>query len=123
MMNKKILVCDDDADILEMLVMLLENYGYEVISEHHSFNVLKAIDTEKPGLLIVDLWMPVMSGDEIVKQLRSYPKTQFLPVIVMSACIDGKQTATAAGASHFISKPFDIFNLLAKVEQYYAQAS
>lgn len=123
MMNRKILVCDDNADILEMLVMLLENYGYDVVSEHNSFNVFNVVNKENPGLLIVDLWMPVMSGDEVVKQLRNYPKTQFLPVIVMSACIDGKQTATAAGASHFISKPFDIFNLLEKVEQFYAQAS
>ncbi|RYE23085.1 MAG: response regulator transcription factor [Sphingobacteriaceae bacterium] len=123
MVNKKILVCDDDADILEMLVMLLETYGYDVVGELKSPNVFKAIIKENPGLLIVDLWMPLMSGDEVIKQLRKFPETRSLPIIVTSACIDGLQTAQAAGASYFISKPFDIFNLLAKVEQYYAQAS
>ncbi|MGI4749131.1 MAG: response regulator [Janthinobacterium lividum] len=123
MMNKKILVCDDDVDILEMLVLLLETYGYDVISESKSPNVFDTIAKENPGLLIVDLWMPLMSGDLVIKQLRNFSETKYLPIIMISACMDGQQTAAIAGASHFISKPFDIFNLLDKVEQYYAQAS
>ncbi|MGI4804244.1 MAG: response regulator [Janthinobacterium lividum] len=122
-MNKKILVCDDNTDILEMLVLLLETSGYDVISESKSPNIFNIIAEENPGLVIVDLWMPMLPGDIIVKQLRTVPATQFLPVIVISACIDGQKMAEAAGATHFISKPFDIFNLLDKVEQYYAQAS
>lgn len=122
-MNKKILVCDDNTDILEMLVLLLETSGYDVISENKSPNIFNIIAEENPGLVIVDLWMPMLPGDKIIKQLRTVPATQSLPVIVISACIDGQQMAEAAGATHFISKPFDIFNLLDKVEQYYAQAS
>ncbi len=64
-----------------------------------------------------------MSGDEVVKRLRKSPGTESLPVIVISASMNGSQTAYQAGASHFISKPFDIFNLISKVEEYYLQAS
>ncbi len=122
-MNKTILVCDDNQDILEMLVLVLESYGYNAIGENCSPKLFNIIAKERPGLVIIDLWMPLMSGDEVVKQLRKSPETKLLPVIVISACIDGRQTAHQAGASHFISKPFDIFNLIAKVEQFYAQAS
>ena len=82
--------------------------------------MLKTIEKVHPGLVIIDLWMPEMTGDEVVKQLRKKPETCNLPVIVISASIDGKQTADNAGATHFISKPFDIYNLINKVEEYYA---
>ncbi|MVN21366.1 response regulator [Mucilaginibacter arboris] len=123
MVNKTILVCDDDQDILEMLVFVLETYGYRAVAESNSPNMFNAIKKEHPGLVIIDLWMPLMTGDEVVKQLRKSPETERLPVIVISANIDGKETADNAGANHFISKPFDIVNLIDKVEEYYAQAS
>jgi len=122
-MNKTILVCDDDQDILEMLVLVLETYGYHAVAENNSPNLFNAIKKEHPGLVIIDLWMPLMSGDEVVKQLRKSPETADLPVIVISASMDGQETADNAGANHFISKPFDILNLINKVEHYYAQAS
>lgn len=122
-MNKTILVCDDDQDILEMIVLVLETYGYNVVAENCSPNVFNSINKSHPGLVIIDLRMPLMSGDEVVKQLRKCSETEHLPVIVISANIDGQQTAKNAGANHFISKPFDIVNLIDKIEQYYAQAS
>lgn len=122
-MNKTILVCDDDQDILEMIVLVLESYGYNAIGESCSPNLFSVIANTHPGLVIIDLWMPLMTGDEIVKKLRESPETKHLPVIVVSACLNGKETAANAGANHFISKPFDIFNLIARVEQFYAQAS
>lgn len=122
-MNKTILVCDDDQDILEMLVLVLETYGYHAVAENSSPNLFNAINREHPGLVIIDLWMPLMTGDEVVKKLRQCSETENLPVIVISASMDGKEKADGAGANHFISKPFDIINLIDKVEQYYAQAS
>ena len=122
-MNKKILVCDDDKDILEMLVLVLETQGYQVIGESNSSKLFNIIKDEHPGLMIIDLWMPLMAGDEGVKKLRKSPETNHLPIIVISACMHGEETATNAGASCFMSKPFDIFSLVDKVEQYYAQAS
>ncbi|MGI4021666.1 MAG: response regulator [Janthinobacterium lividum] len=121
-MNKTILVCDDDQDILDMIVLVLETYGYHAVGEISSPNLFNAIKREHPGLIIIDLRMPLMSGDEVVKQLRQSPETKHLPVIVISANMDGKETAANAGANYFISKPFDIVNLIDKVELYYARA-
>jgi CheY-like chemotaxis protein len=121
-MNKTILVCDDDQGILDMIVLVLKTQGYRAIGEINSPNLFNMIEKEHPGLVIIDLRMPLMSGDEIIKVLRRSPNTQNLPIIVTSANINGKEMAADAGANHFISKPFDIFNLIDKVEQYYAQA-
>lgn len=120
MNNKTVLVCDDDQGILEMLVLVLESYGYDAVAETNSPNMFNTIEKVHPGLVIIDLWMPKMTGDEVVKQLRKKPETHDLPIIVISASIDGKQMADKAGATHFISKPFDIFNLIDKVEEYYS---
>jgi len=121
-MNKTILVCDDNQDILEMIVLVLETHGYHAIAESNSPNLFNIIKKEHPCLVIIDLCMPLMTGDEVVKILRKSPETQDLPVIVLSASVGGKETAAEAGATHFISKPFDIYNLIDKVEQYYAKA-
>lgn len=123
MEHKKILVCDDDLDILEMMILVLESYGYDAVAEHNSTDLFNAIGRENPGLVIIDLWMPIMSGDEVVRKIRLSPETFNLPVIVISACLDGQETADKAGANYFMSKPFDINNLIDKVELYYAQAS
>ncbi|GAB2693708.1 hypothetical protein GCM10027037_16470 [Mucilaginibacter koreensis] len=116
MSTKKILICDDDEGILDMMVMVLEDSGYEVISEANSLNVYQVIDRERPDLLLIDLWMPVLSGDQVVKQLKSSPKTQFIPIIVISASTDGRRIAGEAGADEFIPKPFDLDKLISQVQ-------
>jgi CheY-like chemotaxis protein len=116
MMSKKVLVCDDDEGILDMVSFVLEDSGFEVIPESNSLNVYNLIEKEKPDLLLLDLWMPVLSGDQVLKILRSNPKTKYLPVIVISASTEGQKIAQEAGASAFIAKPFDIDQLINRVE-------
>jgi CheY-like chemotaxis protein len=114
--NKTIMICDDDAGILEMIVIILEDSGYHVIAEQNSVNLYQLIELEKPALLLLDLWMPVLSGDQVLMHLRSNPETQDLPVIVLSASTDGAKIAKDAGANGYIAKPFDIDDLLDRVE-------
>jgi CheY-like chemotaxis protein len=116
MMSKKVLVCDDDEGILDMVSFVLEDSGFEVIPESNSLNVYNLIKKEKPDLLLLDLWMPVLSGDQVLKMLRSNPETKDLPVIVISASTEGQKIAQEAGASAFIAKPFDIDQLINRVE-------
>lgn len=111
-MSKKILICDDDEGILELLVLVLEDEGFEVIAEQNSLNIYKLIERERPDLILLDMWMPVLSGDQILKTLKKNPETQDVPVIIISASTEGKRIADAAGANHFISKPFDVDNLV-----------
>jgi DNA-binding response OmpR family regulator len=114
--NKTIMICDDDAGILEMLAIILEDSGYQVIAEQNSLNLYSLIEKTMPDLLLLDLWMPVLSGDQVLVHLRSQPETAALPVIVLSASTDGPEIASKAGATGYIAKPFDIDHLLDGIE-------
>jgi len=116
MLNKKILICDDDEGILDMVSFILEDSGYDVIPERNSLNVYSLIEKERPDLLLLDLWMPVLSGDQVLKALKSNPETSSLPVIVVSASTEGEKIAHDAGASDFLAKPFDIDQLVNRVQ-------
>ncbi|KFC20548.1 response regulator [Chryseobacterium sp. FH1] len=122
MEGKKIMICDDDHGILEVLEMMLEIEGFTVFRESNSTNLLSEIKRTSPDLLLMDLWMPVLSGDQILKVIRTSEEFKNLPVIILSASVDGKEIANNAGANGFIPKPFnmdemivDINNMLAGV--------
>jgi DNA-binding response OmpR family regulator len=112
MRNKRVLVCDDDKDILEMLEIALEINGFEVISEQDSTRIFHIIDSSSPDAVLLDLWMPMLSGDEIVKRLREDPSRNKIPVVIISASQDGKSVALKAGANQYLEKPFDIDKLV-----------
>ncbi|MBW7673945.1 response regulator [Chryseobacterium chendengshani] len=115
--NRKIMVCDDDQGILDVLQMLLESEGYDVYTEINSTNLIKEIKTQLPDLLLLDLWMPVLSGDQVLKAIRATQEFKTLPVIVLSASVDGSSIASNAGATDFVPKPFDMDDLIAKIKE------
>lgn len=119
MIRKKILICDDDEGILDLLEMLLDDSGYDVIAEQSSLNVYRLIEQEHPDLLILDLWMPVLSGDQILKMLKNNPETKAIPVIIISASIEGEHIAKLAGANDFMAKPFDVNFLADKIKNFF----
>lgn len=116
MKDKKILVCDDDQGILEMLELMLEEDGYNVVIEANSINALRRIEKESPDLILLDIWMPVISGDQIVKSLKENSACKKIPVLMYSASTDGKYIAESSGADGYISKPFDLDNLLSEID-------
>ncbi|UOE48779.1 response regulator transcription factor [Mucilaginibacter sp. SMC90] len=115
-MPAKILICDDDEGILDLVELVLKEEGYEVIPEMNSLNVAGLVGSEHPDLVVLDLWMPVLSGDQVLRNLRNDPATKNLPVMVISASGDGKTIAMNAGANDFIPKPFDLDHLLGRVK-------
>ena len=104
----KIMVCDDDRDILEMLEAALEINGFEVITEYSSVNVIDEIEKYNPDVLLIDLWMPIITGDEVIRKLRAEPDKNAIPVVAISASNDGEAVALDAGADYFVAKPFNI---------------
>jgi CheY-like chemotaxis protein len=68
--------------------------------------------------VVIDLWMPALSGDQVVASLRQNARLKETPVIVISASSDGRQIAFAAGADEFIAKPFDLDNIIATVRKF-----
>ncbi|MBW3524958.1 MULTISPECIES: response regulator [unclassified Chryseobacterium] len=114
--TKKIMVCDDDQGILDVIQMLLETENFTVYTEVHSPNLISSIQLHSPDLLLLDLWMPFLAGDELLKTIRHNEEIKNLPVIVLSASVDGSDIAQDAGANAFIAKPFDMNDLISKVK-------
>ncbi|WP_379964422.1 response regulator [Epilithonimonas sp. UC225_85] len=115
MESKKIMICDDDPGILEVLEMMLELEGYTVFTESNSTNLIKTISHTLPDLLLMDLWMPVLSGDQLLRTIRTTKEIENLPVIILSASVDGNEIATSSGANGFIAKPFDMDDVSIKI--------
>ncbi len=80
-----ILVVDDDADCRDLLAQLLSRQGYAVVCAGNGREALECIDASAPGLMILDLMMPEMSGWELLERQRNDPKLESLPIVVMTA--------------------------------------
>lgn len=106
----KVLVCDDNADILDVTSMLLEYAGFQVVTQINSRKVIDQAMVEQPNVMLLDIWMP-FPGDELTKQIKQTPQLAHIPVILFSAAIDGKMIAKESGADRFVEKPFDVANL------------
>lgn len=116
-MNKKILIADDDADILIVLKMMLEMEGYQVELASENETVY-AVSAQKPDLILLDIWMGNYDGREICQQLKSDPLTNGIPVILVSASRDIAESALEAGANDFLAKPFERSDLLHKIAKH-----
>ncbi len=121
-MPKRIMVADDDAAIVDATQMMLELEGYEVMTIVDGRKVLE-LKADLPDLLLLDIWMSGINGQEICKQLKSQEITRHIPIIIVSASQDIQKAALAAGANDFLAKPFDMDDLLRKVEKNLAASS
>ena len=110
------MVVDDDLAILDSVCIMLEFEGYQVYCTPDGAEVLK-LEKNLPDLLLLDIWMSGMDGREICKQLKQNAATHNMPVVLISASQDIAQSALAAGADDFLAKPFDIDDLLGKIEK------
>ncbi len=116
--QKKILVVDDDPDIVEFLQELLVQEGYSATITDKAEYVEKLHDSGLPDLIIIDVLLSGKDGREIVKQLKSQEETRHIPVIMFSAHPGAEKTARAAGADDFVAKPFEIDEVLAKIAKH-----
>jgi DNA-binding response OmpR family regulator len=114
--QKKILVVDDEPDILEFLQELLEQEGYTVAITDKAEYIEKLHDGGLPDLILIDVLLSGKDGREIVKDLKSQEEeTRDVPVIMFSAHPSAEETARAAGADDFVAKPFEMDEILAKI--------
>jgi DNA-binding response OmpR family regulator len=114
-LSKTILICDDDPGILDVTSIVLQDLGFNVVALPTSISIFETIEKEKPDAVLLDLWMPELSGEEITKRLKSKQNTKHLPVIIVSASRDTEKVAREAGANDFLHKPFTIAELEEKV--------
>jgi CheY-like chemotaxis protein len=116
-MTKKILVAEDDSDILFILDMILNDAGYNVEPLPDGSSIVDG-RTEWPDLFILDKDMPVIDGLAVCKYLKLNNETKNIPVIMISAYHKLKSKAKEAGVDEFVEKPFEVKNLLQIVGQY-----
>lgn len=118
-MSDKILVVDDEKDILRIVAFSLQKWGYEAITANNGQDGLNKITAEKPDLILLDASMPVMGGLEMLTQVRNNPDWRDIPVIMLTAHSDPKNIDEAAkyGVLDYITKPFDPMELREKIDK------
>jgi CheY-like chemotaxis protein len=116
--QKKILVVDDEPDILEFLQELLEGEGYTVAITDKAEYVEKLRAGGLPDLILIDVLLSGKDGRKIVKHLKSQEATRHVPVIVFSAHPSAEETVMVAGADDFVAKPFELEEVLAKIAKH-----
>jgi two-component system alkaline phosphatase synthesis response regulator PhoP len=116
--NKKILVVEDEQDILQLVQLYLEKEGFRSITAMNGIEALKKITQEKPDLVVLDLMLPEMDGLEVCKRLRSVPETAMLPILMLTAKAEESDTIVGLelGADDYVTKPFSPKALVARVK-------
>jgi CheY-like chemotaxis protein len=115
----KILVVDDEQDIVNTVQYRLKSCDFNVITAGDGKEGLEKVINEKPDLVLLDINMPVMDGHEMLERLRSRPDTRNIPVIMLTAYSDRKDISKAAdlGIEHYVTKPFDFADLMDKISK------
>ncbi len=121
----KILVVDDEPDIVELLTYNLMKEGFAVSSASHGEEALSMLNKEKFDCVVLDLMLPGMHGTEICRVLRNNPMTKGLPIIMLTAKGEevDKIVGLEMGADDYVTKPFSVRELLARVKAVLRRAS
>lgn len=117
-MKAKILVVDDEKDILELVSYNLRKEGYDISISADGEEALKMIKNERYGLIILDLMLPGVQGMELCKMLKSSEDTSLIPIIMLTAKSEelDKVLGLEMGADDYITKPFSPRELIARVK-------
>lgn len=115
--QKKVMIADDDPGILDAVEAMLEFGGYQVSSTPNGATLLD-IKENFPDLLLLDIWMPGTDGRDVCKYLKAQERTKNMPIIMISASTELEKSAKEAGADDFLEKPFDMDELLQKIDYY-----
>ncbi|HKB45081.1 MAG TPA: response regulator [Chitinophagaceae bacterium] len=119
-MNKatnRILVLDDDPDIGIMIKIMLEYKGYSVILTDRADKAADIIREDDINLLIMDMLLSGVNGTDVCTELKQNSLTSSIPIMMISAHPNAKRICMDAGADDFISKPFDMQDLVGKIDQ------
>lgn len=112
---KQVMIADDDPGILDAVQAMLEFGGYEVSSTYDGATILD-MQENFPDLLLLDIWMSGTDGRDVCKALKSQQLTRDMPIIMISASTELEKSAKDAGADDFLEKPFDMDELLGKID-------
>jgi DNA-binding response OmpR family regulator len=119
----RVLVADDDEDILALVTAVLERSGHDVIAVQDGAQALACVEADNPDLLVLDISMPELDGLEVLRRVRAADATRELPVVLLSAQAQEADVALgyATGASAYVKKPFSPHDLSERVDALLAQ--
>jgi len=122
-MPKKILIVDDEKDVVLLLNAALRKKGYEVLSSFDPVQAFSLAIHKQPDLVITDIMMPAGGGDGFYDNLRNHPATSTIPVIFITAHggDDMRKAAMDSGAADFLTKPIDMNQLLSSIQSIFSR--
>lgn len=123
MADYKILIVDDEPDVVSLIERTLKSDGFEVVKAYDGIGALDLVSAEKPDLVLLDLMMPMMSGYEVCQQIKSNPQTRDIPVVCLSSAHtpDARAHSLKAGAVELLTKPFFPQELIAQIRRHLPQ--
>lgn len=113
-----IVIGEDDHAILEVIKIILQDAGYSPIGVMQASKIIKIIEKELPSLIFLDIWMSGADGREIAKKIKNDKNLSHIPIIMISANNETEKIAKSVGADGFLSKPFEMEDLLAMVKKH-----
>ncbi len=116
-MVKRILIVEDDLDILEIIEIVLREDNYEVAKSTTGKDIVELINNFEPSLILMDIRLGELDGRQICRELKNGVLCINIPIILMSAHVVSTDIKNEVCAADFISKPFDIDDLLARVKR------
>lgn len=119
-MKKKILVIEDEPHISNLVKVIMEKHGFDVMQAFIGSEGMHMAKTQRPNLIILDVMMPNMDGFEVAETLNGMKETKGIPILMLSSAAQFKDRVRGldAGAVDYLTKPFDKDELVAKVNEY-----
>ncbi|HLY68378.1 MAG TPA: response regulator [Puia sp.] len=106
--NSRILIVEDNPDILELYSIMLRHNNYEVLGRDHIAEIKPVIRNYLPQVIILDMLLSGLDGLDICRQIKDDPTTRHIPVVMVSAHSSGLEKSVEVGADFFLAKPFDM---------------
>lgn len=121
--KKRILIVEDEPDLLEVLSLLLQEAGYEVNPAEHALAAIFAAVRAAPDLILVDIRMPIMNGLELVRELRTHRDTCHFRIVALTGydTPENRAAAKKAGCDGYLTKPIEPGRFLAQVAEFLAR--
>ena len=115
---KRILLVEDESDLLDILDLVLSDAGYEVVQKQSAEDALRFCEDQTPDMIVSDIKMGAMDGFTMFEQIKTNPKLQRLPFIFITATADSSWMSKAKklGATAYFTKPFDVDEVLRAIQ-------
>ncbi|MBI4522427.1 MAG: response regulator [Deltaproteobacteria bacterium] len=119
--KKRILIVEDNPDVIEMIRMMLEGLGYAVNMARNGREGVEMASQERPDLIVMDILMPIMDGFEAISRIKKNPRTRTIPILAATALPGDRERSLANGCDGYVNKPFTRGQLKAAIDALFSK--